>query len=137
MPNILLLLGRESFCCSSRHLSETQVVMLNSNSNNVLNIFKTSKIDVDLILSIHPDPKYKQVNFSNCLNKNQDKSTAPEVCLFSFVMINKLTNMVNLLNNRMSPLKSTYSTVTKWKKFHSTSSQRNNPYLKSMFFFTL
>ena len=49
--------------------------------------------------------KYKQVNLLNCLNKSQDKSPAPEVHLFSFVMINILTNMVNLLNNTISPFK--------------------------------
>ena len=49
--------------------------------------------------------KYKQVNLLNCLNKSQDKSPAPEVYLFSFVMINILTNRVNLLNNTISPFK--------------------------------
>ena len=56
--------------------------------------------------------KYKQVKLLNCLNKNQAKSPAPEVHLFSFVMIiNILINTVNLLNNATSPFKSTYSTV--------------------------
>ena len=55
--------------------------------------------------------KYKQINLSNCFNKNQDKSPVPEVHLLSFAMINILTNMVNVLNNTISPFKSTYSIV--------------------------
>ena len=40
-----------------------------------------------------------------------------EVQLFSFVIIDILTNMVNLLNNTISPFKSTYSTVTNGNNF--------------------
>ena len=54
---------------------------------------------------------YKQVNLLNCFDKNQDKSSGPEVHLSSFVMINILTNMVNALNNTISLFKSAYSTV--------------------------
>ena len=53
-----------------------------------------------------------RVNLLNCFNKNQDKSSTPEVHLFSFVVINILTNMVNVLNNTISSFKSTFSTVT-------------------------
>ena len=42
----------------------------------------------------------------------------PELHLFSFVMINILTNMVNILNNSISSFnKSTYSTVTNGNNF--------------------
>ena len=67
-----------------------------------------------------------QVNLLNCFNKNQDKISSPEVQLFSFVMIN-IDQYV--LNNTISPFKSTYSTVT-----NNNSSQKTNAYLKSMFF---
>ena len=41
----------------------------------------------------------------------------PELHLFSFVVINILTNMVNILNNSIYPFKSTYSTVTNGNNF--------------------
>ena len=67
-----------------------------------------------------------QVNLLNCFDKNQDKSSTPEVHLFSFVVINILTNMVNVLNNTISPFKSTFSTVTNGNNFLTV--------LKRMFF---
>ena len=50
--------------------------------------------------------KYKVVHLLNCFNKNQDKSSAPEVYLFSFTMIIILTAMhqtirYHLLNQRI------------------------------------
>ena len=66
-----------------------------------------------------------QENLLNCFNKNQDKSTTLEAHLLSFdminILINVLTNMVNLLNYTISPFKSTYSTLTNgnnFPKFH-------------------